>query len=348
MSATPAVRLAAPTNPRVHRLLLRIAGIAGADLVSQGVRILVVAWPLDATTAVLLLGEIARNSIPLATGVALALDIFENSSGKWSAHLRWLALAAAIVAVVATTSAVISADVAIRLGLAESGQSLALHTLWHNLAVALLSIAYLTRRRASTEAEERRRAQAARLEQGRRRLAGVSAQATQSRLDPQMLFDCLSRARCVYPADRDRGDALLDRLTSYLRLTLSIGSSEVSTLGQEASLAAARFDVERRDDDSPFALDIDPTLESRHVPPDLLTLLTQRWMASAPADRPRSMRLVAVAAGNALRIVVRGSCRPPKEAIAQCGRDLATATGGVVRYVDSDPLHLELEIPNAH
>ncbi len=332
------------TNPRVRRLLLRIAGIAGADLVSQGVRILVVAWPLDATTTGRLLVDIGRNSIALAAGVAVALDLFERSADRWNAPGRWLALAIAILAVVATTSAIPSAQVAVRLGLAESGRSLALHTLWNNLSVALLAVAYLTRRRESTEAEQRRRLQASRLEHARRRLALVSSQAAQSRLDPQMLFDCLSRARDIYPNDLDRGDALVERLTNYLRLTLSVGSSETSTLGREASLAAARFDVDRRDVDSPFIVAIDPALESHDFPPDLLALLTQRWMASAPADRPRSLQLATVAGGGSLRLSLRGSCPPPSEAIAQCERQIARVGGGFVRYADSDPAHLELEI----
>lgn len=338
--------LPAETNPRVRRLLLRIAGIAGADLVSQGVRILIIAWPIGTADAALLIAEIARNGVLLATGIAVALDLFESSSDEWNAHLRWLALAVAIVAIVAMTSAVISGDVAVMLGLAESGQSLALHTVWHNLAVALLAVAYLTRRRESTEAEQRRRSQESRLAHARRRLARVSAQAAQSRLDPQMLFDCLSRAREIYPNDLDRGDALVERLTNYLRLTLSVGSSETSTLGREASLAAARFEVDRRDGDTPFAITIDPALESHDFPPDLLALLTQRWMASAPADLPRSLRLATVAGSGSLRLSLRGSCRPPSEAIAQCEQQIAKLGGGFVRYVDSDPAHLELEIPN--
>lgn len=343
MNTSPRLHAAA-TNPRMRRLLLRFAGIAGADLVSQGVRILVVAWPLDATSASLLVAEIARNSIPLAAGVAVALDLFESSAGRWSVHLRWLAMTTAIVTVGATTSAFMSSNVAVRLGLAESGQSLALHTLWHNVSVALLAVAYLTRRRESTEAEQRRRLQVSRLEHVRRRLAMVSSQAAQSRLDPQMLFDCLSRAREVYPNDLDRGDAMVERLTNYLRLTLSLGSSETSTLGREASLAAARFDVDRRDVDPPFIVAIDPALESHDFPPDLLALLTQRWMASAPAGQPRSLQLATVAGSGSLRLSLRGSCRPPSEAVAQCEQQIAKIGGGFVRYVDSDPTHLELEI----
>ena len=336
------------TRQRLRRLLIRIAGIGGADLVSQGVRILIVAWPLDPQTAGLLIVEIASNSIRLAVGLGIALDLFESHFGHWSTPSRWLALSIAVLAVIAAVSAFVSGDVALGLGLTESGQSLALHTLWNNLVVAMLAGAYLTRRRESTEADQRRQAQASRLEHARRRLAGVSAQAAQSRLDPQMLFDCLSRARCVYPGDLDRGDALLTRLTTYLRLTLSIGSGEASTLGREAALASARFDVERRDGDVPFAVDIDPALESRPFPPDLLTGLTVRWMAGAPEDQPRTLRIAAVEDEGSLHLRLRGSCRPPREAIAQCGHEIAKVSGGSVRCVDDDPMQLELEIPNAH
>ncbi len=336
-----------PTHARVRRLLLRIAGIAGADLVSQGVRILVVAWPFAPSAGGLLLVEIARNSLPLAAGVALALDLFEDCARAWRPALRWLALGVAIAIVVATTSAVVSAETAIRLGLSESGRTLALHTVWNNLVVSLLAVAYLTRRRESSEAERRRGVQASRLEHARLRLAGVSAQAAQSRLDPQMLFDCLSRARCTYPANLDRGDALLARLTTYLRLTLSIGSSEASMLGREAALAASRFDVERRESDSPFVIDIDPLLASYPFPPDLLALLIQRWMASAPIDRPRALHLAARTDGGALCVSLRGSCPPPRDAVAQSRQEIARAAGGFLRYLDSDPEHLELEIAYA-
>jgi hypothetical protein len=306
-----------------RRVVLRAAGIGGADLVSQGVRIFLIIGPIGFWSSTLLLVEIARNSFLVSLGVALALEIRRIGSLQARPVARWVALAATTVLVVVVGSALVSTDIGVRLGLAASEHSLRLHAFWNNAVVALIAVGYLTRRHESVQAARSRNLQELRLRQTRQRLVSISAQTAEARLEPQMLFDCLTRARDVYPVDMRRGDALLDNLVHYLRMTLGTDAAGASTLAQAAALAAARIDVERCESDPPMNLHVEADVGRAQFPANLLAPLVCEWLRHPNATPPRMLRLDASTDGKSLRVRLQGPCPVPTEALRRATMNLS-------------------------
>jgi hypothetical protein len=331
---------------RVRRVAVRAAAIGGAGLASEGVHVLLVAWPIGALDAAALLAEIARQSLMLGTLLALVLESLEDRAANSEAWVARASLVAGAAVAVLLSSALDHSPAAFRLGLISSPRSLRLHSMWNDTVVALVAITYLMRRKDSVRAEQRRLALEARLREARQQLAVIAAQTARSRIDPQMLFDCMRRARDEYAGELAGGDSLLERLTNYLRLTLGGATGGACTLGREAAIAVARSDVERSGDDPPLELDIPAELNELPFPPHLLSVLSRDWL-SAPITPPGAMRIWARLGTLSLHVTVVGPCPTPFTAVQACQRMIAEYTSGNGKVAqDANAVHMEL--PYAH
>jgi hypothetical protein len=303
------------TSGRWTRWAIRVIGVTTAYLVSQLLPALIVLVPIDAGDVFLLAVEIGRTGLLLGAAVAILLEADVWLRGRVSTKLRLLALTAAGATALFAIAPLGRADMALRLGLAVSERSLFLHGLWSNTVVGLLAMVYLSRRRETRDAEQRRRLDEAKLEQTRRQLAQTLANAAQTRLDPETLFACLHRARDLYPVDPAKGDELLDRLTRYLRLAL--GSDAPSTLGREAAIAAARLELERGDADPALDVCLTDELGLLPYPSGLLTQIVQAWWMAVPRGAERILRVDALALHGVLRVSVEGPCEPPPPTVVR-------------------------------
>jgi len=80
---------------------------------------------------------------------------------------------------------------------------------------------------------------------GRQQLIAARLMALQARVEPQFLFDALSRIGAMHERDPDAADALLADLIALLRAMLPAGSAATSTVAREFALAGAWLRVQR-------------------------------------------------------------------------------------------------------
>lgn len=337
-------------HARWSRWAIRMLGIAGADFVSQYLRVLIVLWPIDAGDAFLLAVEVAKHGLFLGAAVAAALEADAWLRGRISDGRRIAVLAVTGLTAIVASSALIhveGGEVGVRLGVVDSQRSLQLHTLWNNAVVGAVAMVYLSRRRETREAEQRRRLDEAKLEQTRRQLTETSTHAAQHRLDPETLFTCLHRARDLYPVDPTRGDELLDRLTRYLRLTLAADAT--STLGREAATAAARLELDRADADPGLDVRLSDELARLPFPSGLLTQTVQAWWKAMPQGADRTLRIDARLGNGVLSVDVEGPCDPPLGVVGHCRTALTLwrGSGPSVTSVPGCRPRLHLESPHA-
>jgi sensor histidine kinase YesM len=99
----------------------------------------------------------------------------------------------------------------------------------------------------------------------------------ETQLEPHMLFNTLANLRALITTDPSRAVAMLDRLNSYLRATLSGSRSTAHTLGAEfdllrdyLELMAVRMGPRLR-----YSLEVPASLASALVPPLLLQPLVE-------------------------------------------------------------------------
>jgi len=149
--------------------------------------------------------------------------------------------------------------------------------IWFDLAGGMLLVAYFAIR--EREAASARAAQAAETERAQTERATMAARlkVMQARVEPELLFGVLAEVRDLYERAPSDADALLDDLIAYLRAALPQMRSEASTLGREATLAAAYLKVVPAGRDGRLVAEtsIAPDLKDLPFPPMVLLPLVQ-------------------------------------------------------------------------
>lgn len=185
--------------------------------------------------------------------------------------------------------------------------------------------------------------------------------ALQARVEPQLLFDTLSRVWRLHESDPQAADALLADLIALLRALLPGGTAVVSNVGREFELVAAWMRV-ARDLGEPADVTVeapDRTKADRVVAP-MIVLPALRAALASPAGARLAWRLRAEAtADGRLRITLdardgsegsEGSegeaCALPSDALESVRERLARLYGqdAVLTCVDAPP-ELTLDLP---
>ncbi len=212
-----------------RRVLLRTFGIAGAELCAVVPAVALVASPMTPRDALMLMRDMSTYAVSVGLVIALLLEGHEWRLLQGRPRSLWMnmTLALLLTAIVASVS---PTSTGVRLGLSETTVALRLFNFWIGLFLSTLSVAYLTQRRETARVEARVHQHELQLELARRRLSDSTARAAQARLDPTILFRSLSEAHAAYSNDRERGDQVLDRLTSYLRAALAASTGSPNNL----------------------------------------------------------------------------------------------------------------------
>jgi sensor histidine kinase YesM len=131
----------------------------------------------------------------------------------------------------------------------------------------------------------------------------------ESQLEPHMLFNTLSNLRVLIASDPQRATFMLDRMTAYLRATLS--ASRASTHALQAEFDRLRDYLEliaiRMGPRLQFTLDLPPDLAQQPVPALLLQPLVENSIQHAlePAIAGGHITVRAQRAGAQLRLTVQ-------------------------------------------
>jgi LytS/YehU family sensor histidine kinase len=141
------------------------------------------------------------------------------------------------------------------------------------------------------------------------RLAEAQLQALQSQLHPHFLFNTLNTISALMQRDIDAADAMLERLSDLLRLTLDrIGLQQV-TLKEEIDFIEKYLDIERArfGDRLHVQIRVEPGLLDASVPTLLLQPLVENAVRHgiAPQVMGGRVEIDARREGGQLRLVVR-------------------------------------------
>jgi hypothetical protein len=172
-----------------------------------------------------------------------------------------------------------------------------------------LLVALYANVRSTQQARQRlREAEYARARARRQTLASRLL-AMQARIEPQVLFNTLTRVGALYETDTVRAGNMLDDLIAYLRAALPHLRDSTSTLGKETGLAQAYLNIMRiaPEGDLPFAVSVPAALQSAPVPPMILLPLVEHArlclvQAAAPGGQ---LQLMAHATGERLQVCIR-------------------------------------------
>jgi len=140
-----------------------------------------------------------------------------------------------------------------------------------------------------------RRVQAAEADRirDRQQLLAARLLALQARVEPQFLFDALSRIGDLHERDPQTADALLADLIALLRAMLPVGTAATSNVEREFALARAWSRVQRQLG-APFEIEINASpLATRSDLGPMLVLPLLQEMLAAPHAREFAWRLSA-------------------------------------------------------
>jgi hypothetical protein len=145
----------------------------------------------------------------------------------------------------------------------------------------------------------------------RQHLLAARLMALQARVEPQFLFDALTRIGELHERDPRAADALLSDLITLLRAMLPVGTAVTSTVEREFALARAWLRVQRR---LGAALDVETQASPLAVQSDLgpmLILPLLQEMLTLPGASSVAWRLTAeaIASGDAMPRTPRLSVR---------------------------------------
>jgi sensor histidine kinase YesM len=115
----------------------------------------------------------------------------------------------------------------------------------------------------------------------------------EAQIEPHFLFNTLATVRRLYETDPAAGEAMLDRLMSYLRVALPSMRGAQTTLASEAQLIEAYLDLQqvRMGRRLAYRVDIAPALRSIEVPPMMLLTLVENAIKHGLAPQREGGRI---------------------------------------------------------
>ncbi|MBW1799425.1 MAG: histidine kinase [Deltaproteobacteria bacterium] len=99
----------------------------------------------------------------------------------------------------------------------------------------------------------------------------------QAQIEPHFLFNTLSNVHGLMDTDLEKGKAMIEALTNYLRISLARSRKDISTLGQEIELIQDYLNIYqiRMGNRLQYRLEIDENIKGRSFPPMLLQPLVE-------------------------------------------------------------------------
>lgn len=205
----------------------------------------------------------------------------------------------------------------------------------YGLIAAILVIIQASRtvRERERELADARAAESAARELAARAEARASAArlaALKYQLNPHLLFNALNAASSLVINQRnDDAEAMLAKLTAFLRATLVGDLQNQVTVGQELSTIETYLDIEavRFGERLRVVVDCPPELEDRRMPGFLLQPLVENAVkyAVAPTRRTVTLRIAFAADGDDLVITVDDDGDPVKAATVGPGTGVGLA-----------------------
>jgi hypothetical protein len=203
-----------------------------------------------------------------------------------------------------------------------------------SFTLAMLYFVHLERTRVHELAAARLAAAQAAQREARRRQVQMELQATQARIDPQLLFDMLEAVRQAYATDPQRAEHLLDELIAFLRAALPRIRVLASSVAREAELARAYVRLLALARCSDWTLQLELSREAMHArfPPGALLPL----VADALRTRGGDCTLRADCKGGSCRVLLRLPATPADRAFL--------AVHAVLRETDGPTAALSCDI----
>lgn len=181
------------------------------------------------------------------------------------------------------------------------------HFMWYLVIGGFIAFVYADLQR-SRETAARLQAAVLRRTQAARDVLQTRLRAMQARVEPQFLFDTLSRVREIYERDPAKGQRTLDDLITYLRMAMPQMRDTASTLAREIDLVRTYVAILAGCSDNriQLAIDADGDWTATPFPPMLLLPLVEHAIASSRLTRPEdgALTLGTARANGKLRVTV--------------------------------------------
>lgn len=223
------------------------------------------------------------------------------------------------------------------LALGASSTAFLLEVTWTTVLCAAITTAWLDRAARRRSAAQRLADLHRQQQRARRELVEARLRVLQARVDPQLFFDMLGAVRDHYASDPLAAEALLERLTVFLRAALPRLRTAMSTVRQEVDLVAAYADMRQAAGFSSTLLSavVEPAAAEGAFPAGVLLPLIEALLHGL-AGAPGRIELEATRAPRALRLRLQGAIGTPVPEIERVRGTLAAV------YADQAVLSVRL------
>ena len=154
-----------------------------------------------------------------------------------------------------------------------------------------------------------------------------------ARVEPEFLFDVITRVESLYQVDAAAAERLIEELIDFLRTSLPRAAMDKSTLDHELQLCASYVAIERmlRDADLTVQLKAESTVVGGYFPPAVLLPLLQRLLPARDLTAPPVHLLIAAERRLAtihIELTSHANTSPlSEESLETAGRTLRTFFG---------------------
>src|SRR5262249_38874522 len=126
-----------------------------------------------------------------------------------------------------------------------------------------------------------------------RRRSEARLQMMQAQIEPHFLFNTLATVKRLFRTEPHSGDAMLERLTQYLRAALPRLRDDESTLGDELDLVEAYLEIlrARMGERLRFSIDASPRSRSLAFPSMMLITLVENAIKHGIERKPDGGRI---------------------------------------------------------